>query len=93
MSSWDVRKVKDMSSLLSFSSIDDITALKNWKTDSLTTMYNMFSYCADLIDATPLGYWNTSNVTTLTDTFTGCTKLADIHTFNMWDVRNLTSLK
>jgi len=59
------------------SSLTAITGIENLKTDDVTNMNSMFSYCSRLISL-DLSSFNTSNVTNFEGIFSGCSSLASI---------------
>ena len=75
ITSWNVRKVTTMESMLRGTPITSLD-LSAWNTDSLTNMRYMFEYCTSLTSLNMDG-WNTSNVTDMSGLFSRDQQLTD----------------
>jgi len=75
------------------SSLTAIFGIENLKTDNVTDMANMFSYCTSLTSLDVSGF-NTANVTDMGGMFLGCSGLTslDLRSFNTSNVTNMASL-
>ena len=74
------------------SSLEDISALKEWNTTNVTDMNGMFKGCSSLEDISALKEWNTTNVTDMNGMFDGCTSLKDISALKDWKTANLADI-
>ena len=75
------------------SSLTAIIGIENLKTDNVTDMANMFSYCTSLTSLDVSGF-NTANVTDMSYMFDNCRSLTslDVSGFNTANVTNMASL-
>ena len=75
------------------SSLTAIIGIENLKTDNVTDMANMFSYCTSLTSLDVSGF-NTANVTDMSYMFDNCRSLTslDLSSFNTANVTNMASL-
>lgn len=87
---WDVRNVKDMSSLFyNCTHLTDVDALSSWNVGNVTSMAGMFDSCSNLNNADGMKDWNMSNVTSMHEMFYRCRRLGHLDA-SKWDVRNVT---
>lgn len=87
---WDVRNVKDMSSLFyNCTYLTNVDALKNWNVGNVTNVAGMFDSCSNLKDADGMKNWNMSNVTSMHGMFQYCYRLEKLDA-SKWDVSNVT---
>lgn len=93
ISNIDVSNVKNMDGMFSFTTIGDSTfpnQLKKWKTNSVETMQEMFSYSA-IPFTLNLSSWNVEKVTSMEGMFQSSRfKLLDL---SGWNLSRLTTLK
>ena len=74
------------------SSLEDISALREWNTHNVTDMNGMFKGCSSLEDISALRGWDTENVTDMNGMFDGCSLLKDISALNDWKTTNLADM-
>ncbi len=87
---WDVRNVKDMSSLFyNCTYLTNVDALSNWNVGNVTSMAGMFDSCSNLKNADGMKDWNMSKVTSMHGMFQYCYRLERLDASN-WDVSNVT---
>lgn len=87
---WDVRNVKDMSSLFyNCTYLTNVDALSKWKVGSVTSMAGMFDSCSNLKNADGMKDWNMSKVTSMHEMFYRCRRLEHLDA-SKWDVSNVT---
>lgn len=65
--------------------------ISNLDTKNITTMYEMFNSCSNLISLN-LSHFNTNNVTNISYTFSGCSKLQNIN-FSGFNTGNATDMR
>ena len=71
------------------SSLEDISALKEWNTTNVTDMNGMFDGCTSLKDISALKDWKTANLADISGMFYGCSSLIDTNSLQNWDTDNL----
>ncbi|MBR3869223.1 MAG: Ig-like domain-containing protein [Clostridia bacterium] len=74
----------------SFSVLKEVNGLENFKTDNVTTFYQIFGLCRAL-EQVDLSSLNTSNVENLSCMFNQCEKLENVN-FSGWDTSNVTDM-
>ena len=70
--------------------LKEIRGLENWKTNNVTSFYEMFSGCSSLTELN-LSSFTTSNVTDTFRNFNGCSSLKTIYVGDGWDMSKVTS--
>lgn len=87
---WDVRNVKDMSSLFyNCTYLTNVDALSNWNVGNVTSMAGMFDSCSNLKNADGMKDWNMSKVTSMHGMFYRCHSMERLDA-SKWDVSNVT---
>ncbi|MDL2057208.1 MBG domain-containing protein [Limosilactobacillus reuteri] len=94
LENWDVQKVTNMSNIFNgqgSTNVLDISALSNWKTDSLQNLNTAFAN-NKITNLHGLENWNVSHVTDMGYIFMNDDQLTDISALANWDTSNVTSL-
>lgn len=94
LSHWDTSKVMQMNyTFYKLKNVpnEDLSFLRYWKTDNVTTMDSMFAECNKLKSVEPLSYWKTSNVTNMREMFWNL-DIRDLSPLARWDVSKVTDM-
>ena len=87
---WDVRNVRDMSSLFyNCKRLTNVDALSKWNVGNVTQMPGMFDSCSNLKNADGMKDWNMSKVTSMHGMFQYCYRLEHLDA-SKWNVNNVT---
>lgn len=81
-----------MYGMFSNSKIQNLDALKDWNTESMTSLNSAFYNCSQLSDLSGLAGWNTANLSDMNGAFQNCTSLTSLHGLENWDVHSLKSM-
>ena len=92
LETFDVSNNKNMNSLLSLTSLKDLSYLKNWNTSNVESMSSSFLniYCLESLSG--LENWNTSKVTTMNSLFSTNLYLNNIDAIKNWNVENVENM-
>ena len=88
----DASKTKNINYLLSTSSIENISILKNWNTSSVEKMIGTFYDDKKLLNLHGLEKWDTSNVTDMSYIFSHDFNLNDVSAIKTWNVTKVTDM-
>ncbi len=99
ISDWDVSHVENFDYAFSDALISDLTVLRNWNMESVTTMGSMFRECARITTLNGLENWDVSNVINFSEgndtnnnptegAFEYMTSLVDASAINDWNIRS-----
>ncbi len=92
LQSWDVRKVTRLNGAFAARpGLSDISALSNWKTNSLQNAAEIFYYTA-IRNAEPVKNWNMSSVTNVGGAFHYCYWMNDLSALNNWAIQSSTQM-
>jgi surface protein len=88
--------VKDMGCLFQFcTSLDNISALKNWDLTNVFNVTAFFRGCVSLKDISAVSNWDLSSMTrnkSLLSVFSYCTSLKNISPLKSWDMSNINRI-
>ena len=92
LQSWDVRKVTRLDGAFAARpGLSDISALSNWKTNSVENISGILYYTA-IRNVDPLRNWNVSNVTNVGTAFQYCYWITDLSALNNWAIQSSTQM-
>ena len=73
-----------------FTSLTNISGLRNWDLRNLTSINYLFNNCNKLKDISSIKYWNTENIISMKNTFSNMTSLEDASSIADWNISNVT---
>lgn len=71
----------------------DISALANWNTGNVLSMYGAFRDCSQLSDISPLASWDVSSLRYMTELFEDCSNITDLTPLESWNTGNVTHMQ
>ncbi|MBR3162859.1 MAG: BspA family leucine-rich repeat surface protein [Clostridia bacterium] len=75
-----------------FQNIETLNGIREWKTDNVTRVNEMFDACMKLSNINAMYNWNTSNVTDMSEMFMDCGSLNNISALKNWDVSKVEDM-
>lgn len=75
-----------------FQNLENLNGIREWKTDNVINMKEMFEYCMKLSNINAMFNWNTSNVTDMSGMFLDCGSLTNISALKNWDVSKVEDM-